>query len=71
MAVPKKKTTKSKRDKRRSHHALKRLNLAKCSNCGEYILPHQVCPNCGFYKGKEVIKIREKKKKEEKEKKKG
>jgi len=69
MAVPKKKTTKSKKGKRRSHHALKRLNLVKCSNCGEYILPHRVCPSCGFYKGKEMIKIREKKKKKEKEKK--
>ena len=28
----------------------------KCTQCGEYKLPHQVCGNCGYYKGKEIIK---------------
>ena len=30
--------------------------LAKCPQCGEYKLPHQVCGNCGYYKGKEIVK---------------
>ncbi len=55
MAVPKKKTSKSRRNMRRSHHALKRVNLSECPNCGETKLPHHVCPACGYYDGREVI----------------
>lgn len=55
MAVPKKKTSKSRRNMRRSHHALKRVNLSECSNCGETKQPHHVCPACGYYDGREVI----------------
>ncbi len=59
MAVPKQRTSKSRRDRRRAHHALKAKNLVQCSNCGEMRLPHRVCPNCGHYKGREVIEIEE------------
>ena len=55
MAVPKKKTSKSRRDMRRSHHALKPVSSVECPNCGEFKLPHAVCPECGEYKGKEII----------------
>ena len=57
MPVPKKHHTKSRRDRRRSHQALKKLYLVPCSHCGELILPHRVCPSCGYYKGKEVIDV--------------
>lgn len=54
MAVPKKKTSKSKRNMRRSHHALTPANFAECNNCGESKLSHHICESCGFYKGRQV-----------------
>jgi len=56
MSVPKKKRTKGSGGKRRSHNALKKMELVKCSKCNKMIKPHSVCPNCGTYQGKEVIK---------------
>ncbi|HEY58071.1 MAG TPA: 50S ribosomal protein L32 [Anaerolineae bacterium] len=58
--VPKRKVSRARRDKRRAHHALKALHLVQCSNCGEMRLPHTVCPNCGFYKGREVVEVERK-----------
>lgn len=60
MAVPKKKTSKSKRDMRRSHHALSAVNLSTCSNCGAKKLPHHMCPACGYYNSRLVVQKREK-----------
>ena len=56
MAVPKRKTSVSRRNMRRSHHALKANAYAECSNCGELKRPHHVCPSCGHYDGREVVK---------------
>ena len=56
MAVPKRKTSKSKRNKRRTHFKLDAPTTIVCKNCGATITPHRVCKECGFYKGKEVIK---------------
>lgn len=70
MGVPKQRHTKSRRNRRRSHHALKRVQLFSCPNCKELILPHHFCPACGMYAGREVIDVlakltkRERKKKE-------
>ena len=55
MAVPKKKTSKSRRDMRRSHHALVNVASVECPNCGEVKLPHHVCGSCGHYDGREVV----------------
>jgi len=66
MAVPKKRTTKSRRDKRRLHIFLKKPTLSKCAKCGHLVLPHTVCPNCGYYKGMMVINVLEKLNKKEK-----
>ena len=49
MAVPKRKTSPSKRKMRRSHDGLSFANLVECSNCGELKLTHHVCSSCGFY----------------------
>ena len=59
MAVPKAKTTKSRRDMRRSHHALVAPPRSNCPQCGEAKPPHRVCANCGTYRGREVIRTDE------------
>jgi large subunit ribosomal protein L32 len=57
MAVPKRKTSRSKRNKRRSHDALAAPNWVPCPECDEPKLPHRVCPSCGMYKGRKVIDL--------------
>jgi len=54
MAVPKRKTSKSKRNKRRTHQKIAAPNLTRCPQCGEARLPHHACPSCGTYKGRTV-----------------
>jgi len=54
MAVPKRKTSPSKRNMRRSHHALKATAFQECPNCGELKLPHNLCQACGHYNGREI-----------------
>ena len=55
MAVPKKRTSKSRKRKRRTHWKLKSPNLVECQECNELILSHRACPSCGYYKGEKVI----------------
>ena len=55
MATPKKKTSQSRRDMRRSHDALSASVYQECPNCGELKRPHQVCAKCGQYNAKEVV----------------
>lgn len=55
MAVPKKKVSKSRRNQRRAHDALKGTAYAECGNCGELKRPHHVCTACGHYDGREVL----------------
>lgn len=57
MAVPKRRVSKARRDKRRSNvWKMDAPELVKCPNCGEYNRPHRICQSCGFYKGKEIVK---------------
>ncbi|MFA6995565.1 MAG: 50S ribosomal protein L32 [Patescibacteria group bacterium] len=58
MANPKKRKTHSSTHKGRSHLALKKIVLNKCSKCGKAVKPHTVCVSCGYYNGKEVLKIK-------------
>jgi len=60
MPVPRQRHTKSRRDRGRSHQALKVLGLTKCLKCGQPILPHQACQNCGTYQGHQVIDVMKK-----------
>ena len=55
MAVPKKKVSPSRRGNRRSHDSLSMNTIVECENCGAEKLPHHVCPNCGYYKKRNVI----------------
>ncbi len=55
MAVPKKRTSRTRRDKRRANHKAGKARLNNCPRCHSPRLPHRVCPTCGTYKGREVI----------------
>ena len=59
MAVPKKKVSKQRKRKRRTHHKAANPTLVSCNNCGDPKQPHRVCPTCGTYKGEQVIEIDE------------
>lgn len=59
MAVPKRRTSRARRDKRRSHDALAQPARSNCPQCGEPKLPHRVCRNCGTYRGRSLIKTEE------------
>ncbi|MGI6248428.1 MAG: 50S ribosomal protein L32 [Acutalibacteraceae bacterium] len=56
MAVPKRRVSKTKRDTRRSSvWKLEAPELVKCNQCGEFRRPHRICPECGYYKGKQYL----------------
>ena len=59
MAVPKRKTSKTRRDKRRTHDALTAPQVGTCSKCGEPKLPHHLCEKCGTYAGKQLKAAKE------------
>ena len=59
MAAPKRRHSKTRRNKRRSHDALRRVGTSVCDNCGEVKLPHRVCASCGQYRDREVIEVKE------------
>ena len=61
MAVPKRRTSPSRQGHRRSHHHIKRIQIQYCSQCGEPVLGHRVCTNCGYYQGREVVAPKEEK----------
>ncbi len=54
MGVPKGRRTKSKQGHRRSHLSLEKKQLARCQHCSSPVMAHQVCENCGYYKGRQV-----------------
>lgn len=56
MAVPKRKLSKSRKRLRRGHHSAKGIPTQACSKCGAPRLSHRVCPTCGYYRGKKVMK---------------
>ncbi|MCD6441293.1 MAG: 50S ribosomal protein L32 [Candidatus Marinimicrobia bacterium] len=60
MALPKRKISKSRRDKRRTHQKLAATLTAKCPQCNEPKLSHRACPNCGYYRGRPVLSAKEK-----------
>lgn len=70
MGLPAKRRTKQSKRERAAHFALKTFSLISCAHCHRQIRPHRVCPHCGYYRGREVVKIntrseRRRKKKEQ------
>jgi large subunit ribosomal protein L32 len=59
MAVPKRKTSRQRRDTRRATHALEGPSVSECPQCHSPKLSHRVCPTCGMYNGRQVIKVEE------------
>ncbi len=59
MAHPKRKTSKQRRDKRRTHQKAENKQLTTCSNCGSTVQMHRVCDECGYYRGKQAIEKEE------------
>ena len=59
MAVPKRKTSKSRRNKRRSHQRLSSINIIEDKKSGEYRLSHHMDLKTGFYKGRQVLDPKE------------
>ncbi|MFC1683244.1 50S ribosomal protein L32 [Candidatus Zixiibacteriota bacterium] len=60
MAVPKRKTSKSRRDKRRTHWKLSSPTLTTCPHCHQPKQSHRACSHCGYYNGREVVAPKEK-----------
>lgn len=58
MAHPKRRVSKARKGNRRSHHALQAVALAVCSNCGSTHKAHHACPECGYYRGRQVIAVK-------------
>ncbi|HXV64760.1 MAG TPA: 50S ribosomal protein L32 [Vicinamibacteria bacterium] len=59
MPNPKRRHSRARRGKRRAHDALGAASLSECPNCHQPKLPHRVCPSCGFYKGSQVVEVKE------------
>lgn len=55
MAQPKRRWSKARTGLKRSTWKLENKNLVACTHCHELIMQHRVCPNCGYYNGKEAI----------------
>ena len=63
MALPKRRQSHARKNKRRSHYKLKSMKYVECPKCHSAKLPHRVCPKCGSYKNKVVVPPKEKEEK--------
>jgi large subunit ribosomal protein L32 len=59
MPNPKRRHSKTRTAKRRTHDALKPVATGACPQCREPKPPHVVCPNCGYYRGRQVKAVAE------------
>lgn len=61
MAVPKGKVSKARRNSRKANWKISTPSIVECPHCHDYKLPHQACKKCGYYDGKEVVKVEKEK----------
>lgn len=59
MAVPKKRVSKQRKRKRRTHYKAEMPTVVECDTCGAMKRPHRVCPECGTYRGEQVVEVEE------------
>ncbi len=59
MAVPKRRISRTRRDKRRSHLKASASQVSLCSHCKQPKVAHRLCPHCGYYGGVEVVEPEE------------
>lgn len=55
MPVPKRKRSKSRRDKRFANKGIKVQAFGLCDNCKEVVQAHSACQGCGFYRGRKIL----------------
>jgi large subunit ribosomal protein L32 len=60
MAVPKRKTSKSRKRLRRGHHNAEGIPAQACPRCSSPRLSHRICPSCGYYGGKKRLEVEDK-----------
>ncbi len=65
MANPKRRHSNTRSRLRRAHDFLKPVGVSKCPQCQAPVLPHRVCPSCGYYRGRQVVTIKAKEAKTE------
>lgn len=58
MPVPKRKVSRARRDKRSANKGLKPKTIAACQTCQAPLMPHQVCKECGYYKGTKILRTK-------------
>ena len=58
MALPKRRQSKARGKKRRTHYKSNLISTVKCPQCNSTKLPHRACPNCGYYRGRPVVSSR-------------
>ena len=59
MAVPKRRTSKTRKRKRRTHHKAPAVAIPACPRCGDPRRPHRVCTSCGYYGEERRIEVEE------------
>jgi large subunit ribosomal protein L32 len=62
MGVPKRRVSHARQGERRAHHALSVPHLEECPHCHQPKRPHYACANCGWYNGREAVRIKQKQK---------
>lgn len=55
MAVPQRRTSKTRKRMRRTHFKISVPGMVECPQCHEMKLAHRICKNCGSYKGRTVV----------------
>ena len=55
MALPKRRQSKSRGKKRRTHYKTALISTRTCPQCGHKKMPHRACPNCGYYRGRPTV----------------